>query len=650
MYLQKVLLFNCLACVSLASAFADTSAESQVESLRQSFLDGQRAASRGEILKSRQHYQQLLEADYVLAPYLQLSIMLNDLYAVPEHEVTDFLKAFENTWLGEKLRLNWLVVLKSQRDYQSYVDNFIPGTGNGVQQCFYNESLYRLGRREEAFAGARELWLVGKSQSSACDWLFSRWRSSDHFSDELIWDRFILARRAGQYALARYLESSVKDKPILLRMQAYHRVRSEPEILENTSAFIDEGGASYSEVVAQGLRNLADKNLAKSLDLWPIYRDSGVLSLADRAYVLEELLDKVENKGGHEEALEMASRNPELLEQNTIRAHLAIALSEGNWSRAQKWLDLVPEVSANDEQWQYWRARIMVETGEDAAPIFAFLAEQRSYYGFLASMLLERPFSLNDRSSAPDPQWRPNRKLARALERALELEYVGYRINASLTWQHAVHQLSEADQVQAAWLASQAGNHYLAIRASIESGAWDELQIRFPLAYPDEFNRAAEDSGIPLVWLYAISRQESSFAPEINSPAGATGLMQLMPGTAGQMARSLDVSYNPNRLSEPDYNLRLGTAYLAMAYQELHQNPVYATAAYNAGISRVKSWLRNQPELPMDIWIESIPFYETRNYVKNVLAYSVIYGDRLSAPALLEMINQRMFIAYPTAS
>lgn len=642
-FLLRNLLAALIGFQLLVSSAAWSSDSDSIEELRTTFLDGQRAASRGQILLAQQNLNHLREASYILAPYLQLSIMLDDLHSVPDEEIKSFMQQYQGTWLAEKLRLNWLIVLRSRHDYQAYVDNFMVGTGNASQQCFYYESLYRLGNEADAFEGAKQLWLVDESQSSGCDWIFARWRNSDTYNDEYLWQRFILARRAGETSLARYLESIARDPDVHLRMQAYHKIRSEPSVLSETEAFIS-GGIAYSPVIAQGLRNLADKDLDLSVALWPEYQSSGVMTIADQAYALDEILDQLREKGRHQTSLELARANVSLLPENTIATNFTVAAGEGDWHRALAWLDLLPESESGGEQWQYWRARSMHQLGEPAEHIFETLSQARSYYGFLSSLQTHGTFNLNDRSTQARADWQPDPRVAEALQRALELEAVDYSVNAQLTWQHATKLLSDEETVQAAWWAAESGFYSLAIQATIASGAWDELEIRFPLAFIDEFSRTAEQTQMSLPWLFAISRQESAFAADIQSPAGALGLMQLMPNTARQMARASDLTYDRNRLVEPDYNIRLGTSYLALAYEEFQGNPVLATAAYNAGIARVKSWLRNQQNpLALDIWIESIPFRETRNYVKNVLAYSVIYGAKLGQPSLMELLGPQFF-------
>lgn len=235
--------------------------EEDLENLRAAFLEGQQATSRGRFSTAEDLHEQLVSADYALAPYLEMSLLIARANRVDDQEILDFMARYSGTWLAEKLRLNWLNTLRSDRNYQGYVDNFIPGTGNKIQQCYYLEALYRLDRIQEAFIGAREMWLVGESQPDQCDYTFNRWRRSDQFSEEYIWQRYILARREGEVRFSNYLANLAREDAIELRIRAYQTIRSQPEVLENVESFIS-GGISYSAVIAQGLRNLAAKNLS----------------------------------------------------------------------------------------------------------------------------------------------------------------------------------------------------------------------------------------------------------------------------------------------------------------------------------------------------------------------------------------------------
>ena len=158
---------------------------------------------------------------------------------------------------------------------------------------------------------------------------------------------------------------------------------------------------------------------------------------------------------------------------------------------------------------------------------------------------------------------------------------------------------------------------------------WNDLELRFPLAYREQVDQHAKILGLDSAWIYAILRQESAFISDARSGAGAMGLMQLMPRTARQVAsRSKHAPLKTTDLFHPKVNIELGSSYLNEVYRRLQENPVLATAAYNAGPSRVLRWLPEESQ-PTDIWIETVPFRETREYLKRVLAYTLIYAHRL---------------------
>ena len=178
---------------------------------------------------------------------------------------------------------------------------------------------------------------------------------------------------------------------------------------------------------------------------------------------------------------------------------------------------------------------------------------------------------------------------------------------------------------------------------------WDDYEIRFPVLYGAHLDANAAEQGVDRSWVYAIVRQESTFNPAVRSPAGATGLMQLMPATASQVAQKHHGERAPSaqQLTEPARNIRLGTTYLRTQHQRLRDNPVLATAAYNAGPGRVRQWMPAQ-ETEADIWVELIPFKETQDYVRRVMTYAVFYDHRLGAP--LRPISQRMPLIVPASS
>ena len=175
----------------------------------------------------------------------------------------------------------------------------------------------------------------------------------------------------------------------------------------------------------------------------------------------------------------------------------------------------------------------------------------------------------------------------------------------------------------------------LSVQATIAGKLWDHLEERFPLAYNDLFKRYTSGKEIPQSYAMAIARQESAWNPKVKSPVGASGLMQIMPGTATHTVKMFSIpSYSsPGQLLDPETNINIGTSYLQYVYQQFGNNRIFSSAAYNAGPGRVRTWLGNSAgRIDAVAFVESIPFSETRGYVKNVLAYDAYYryfmGDK----------------------
>jgi len=198
-------------------------------------------------------------------------------------------------------------------------------------------------------------------------------------------------------------------------------------------------------------------------------------------------------------------------------------------------------------------------------------------------------------------------------------------------WRSATRNYNEQQWITAAHVVQQWGWHNGVITSMIRAKYWDDIDLRFPLAFQEHFETNAQETGVPIHLLYAVARQESALSHDVTSPAGAKGLMQLMPATAKQTARKNNVRYrNSNDLFKPATNIMLGSRYYKEMLQRFGNNRILASAAYNAGPHRVDRWLKEtENKLPFDAWIETIPFKETRGYVQNVLAFSMIYAHHL---------------------
>ena len=263
------------------------------------------------------------------------------------------------------------------------------------------------------------------------------------------------------------------------------------------------------------------------------------------------------------------------------------------------------------------------------------LASERSFYGFIASQKLKKPLELNNNNSKLSDTALEKVATHPGIVRARELYLIGESIDARREWHHAIKNMSSEERGYAAHLANIWGWHHQAIIAAARSDDRDNLDLRFPRAYPDIVAAKAQQHGVESEWIYSLIRQESAFAPTARSPAGALGMMQLMPSTAKQVSRKLGLNFNTHSLLDPENNILLGTQYLSDLLQRFEGNIVLATAAYNAGPNRAKRWQPESSPMAGDIWIETIPIHETREYVKNILTYQAIYRHHLGMEAKL---------------
>jgi soluble lytic murein transglycosylase len=349
----------------------------------------------------------------------------------------------------------------------------------------------------------------------------------------------------------------------------------------------------------------------------------------------------------HPSALARLAALPDaVVDRDVAEWRVRVCLRQGDWNAALSWLDRLPAPERDSPRWRYWRGRALETLGraEDAKPIYQTIAGQRDYYGFLAADRLGAPYTI---ASAPlaVPATELDALLTQSpgLQRARELYVLGQEPDADAEWRQAIREFDRPALLQAAALAQRWDWHAQAIATVSRAEYWDDLELRFPLAYRDGVVNEARAGALDPAWVYAVIRQESGFRPTARSPVGALGLMQIMPATGRQIARELrDAAADDPPLLQPDVNIRYGVHYLRRMLERLQDNPVLATAAYNAGPSKVARWLPVRAAAPADVWVETIPYRETRAYVQRVMEYAAIYQRRLGSPEPQPTLGARM--------
>tara|TARA_B100001939_G_scaffold216368_1_gene186080 strand:+ start:177 stop:1985 length:1809 start_codon:yes stop_codon:yes gene_type:complete len=490
-------------------------------------------------------------------------------------------------------------------------------TDNVKLNCYKLEAKFRLKQdTDKDHREALRLWTHGKSQPKDCDTLFSIIQKRELITKEVRLRRINNALENRQLQLARWLAKSL-DKSATDHINAWAQARRRP------AKFLTTRAGEFPEWVDMAASRLASKNPDKLLSL-----------IKDR-----KIPDSVRQQAILGTARTMAinldpAAAPLLrmdLPSNPILDHWRVRF----FIHFQEWPDVLRAISKlspeerGEIEWNYWVSRALAMTGNPDLAFGGFrkAAESSSWYGFLSADYLGIPYDLHPKSERPSVFSidTVDQRIDITIARLLFEE--GLTVMARRQWDFVIGRLTEEEQKAAAILANRWNWHSRSAVTAHQSGLTDDYELRYPNAFETPLKNAAKRHDISLSWLSGLMRSESLFMHDIRSPAGALGLMQVMPRTGRQTAKELNLKWRGNNtLINPSTNIRIGSYYLAKQLNRFG-HPALATAAYNAGPHRVKRWMPDKP-MPLDVWVASIPFTETRNYVQRVLTAQVIYEWR----------------------
>nr|WP_256669850.1 transglycosylase SLT domain-containing protein [Pseudomonas sp. OIL-1] len=586
-------------------------------------------------LKQGQHsrYLQLKQGlrDYPLYAYLLLEeIKQQD--APADHEVQAFLVTQGDLPAAQGIKNKWLQRLAKTGKWDLLRKHYDTDSQSTELDCQLTLQMWREGDASLARQRATELWTVGHSQPDACDPLFEKWRAAGGLTEDVAWQRLRQALLYRQDALARYLVRYLPSQTLLA--ERFIEAATKPARLSDTTRFrpaVGQPSNRLTDIVTVALRRMARDDPAAAMALWPFYRDLPFAE-EDRLAITRDIGVRLAKRHDPQALPFMAANDPSMADDQVSEWRIRLALRTGQWRQAHALTQAMPESLQQQNRWRYWRARSaqLAFPERDMAGEYAELADERDFYGFIAAERSRKPYALNHKPAEVEPRAHARVSQTAGIRRAREFLARGQIVNARREWYHAGRTFSREELIAQAAMARDLGWHFPAIRGISQAQHWDDLDIRFPLAYQQPITQQARARQLNPTWVYAITRQESGFMEDARSHAGAIGLMQLMPGTARETARRFGIALNnPNDVLMPERNIALGTAYLAQLHEQFQGNRVLASAAYNAGPGRVRQWTRGVDKLPADIWIENIPFDETRQYVQSVLSYAVIYGDKL---------------------
>lgn len=580
--------------------------------------------------------------DYPLKPYLEYSWLSDRLRHAKTEDVEDFLRRYDNSTIANRMRYRWLETLRARDRWQDYLNYYQPQTATTEQQCYFQLARIRKGEREAAIPEALKLWTVGKSQPKGCDRLFDLLIANNQITEDIAWQRYSAAVLNHQYQLSTYLKRFFISQKYQQLATSFYQVDRDHQKIGDYKLFNHQGksleDAEIHSIIIHGLTHLARVDATSALKHWNRYLQIHPFTTEQKTQVVSDLVKGLYQQEHQEVADQYLLENLDFINPDLLEWRARESLREGDWQQLLVWIGHMPQSLSEQDRWLYWRARASElshakEADKSIDSAYQVLSRTRSFYGFMASEWLGNDYSMAFRQATVTQAEIDELKQLPGLQRTRELIYHEDYLSARREWYYTNRNFNEQQWIAAAHIASHWQWHNGAITSLINAGFWDDTNLRFPLAFKKSFYNHAKATGVPVHLLFAVARQESALAQDVESPAGARGLMQLMPATAKQTARKNGIRYRSSEdLFEPEINITLGSRYYREMLERFGNNRILATAAYNAGPHRVDTWLKTtEGKLPFDAWIETIPYRETRNYVQNVLAFSMIYAHNLDS-------------------
>ena len=629
----RVLLFLALSLTALAPHAVWSLPADATSDERAIFIEAWKQAGQGNDEALRRAIEQI--PDYVLTPYLRFELRRQTLNDQRGPDMERFLATYRNWSFADGLERQWLRSIAEAGDDAALL-RYGSGADDAAIRCRIELARLERGETDGIESRARALWLSPISQPRACDPLFRWWKREGNPDFDTAWQRFGMTVEAGEYGLARYLRRYLHpDDRMLADGWLNIAIRTASE-LSSTVDWPDQERAR--RLVAWGLHRLASSDWQRADTLQE--RLAARFSFSDEeigpALRRIALFRAVDLDSGAIAAID--SLPAALVDQQMLEWRLRAALSNGQWQEALNSVERMAATEQLRERWRYWRARALAELGRpEAGLVYATLASESDYYGFLAALRSGQPLTLCSRELDADGE--AQRRLLRDAEfsRAIELYRAGLVWHARWTFERVSRRLSANEQRQAALLAAGLGWHDRAIVLLGRSGAMDAYPWRFPVVERERVNAHASRHGVAPALVMGLMRAESAMQADARSPAGARGLLQLMDPTARSVARRHGIDYRgASDLYQPERNIALGVAHLGELQRRFNDDWTLVAAAYNAGISRANQWQRERPDLERDIWIETLPYFETRDYIPRVLAFATIYEWQLGAsPSVL---------------
>ncbi len=559
-------------------------------------------------------------ANYSIPSYIEYYRLKPRVKDLPDAEIRDFLKRHDGSAIADRLRNDWLLELGRARDWKTFDEQYPLFALDDDTQVKCYALMSRIDRGQNVAADARALLVAPKDYGEACPALVMRLAETRQFSDDDTWYQVRLAAEYNFPNLMRKLALST-DAPEGLIAQAYDK----PGAVLAKSA---SGPRAVHEAFLIALGRVARNNLEQA----------GAEVLGASSYLSPRELAT----GWSMVAMQAAQKlQPDAVEywKKTTGAPLSLdgyqwrvrsALRAGDWALVKSSIEAMPASLKDDSAWVYWLGRAYKAQGqrEQADERFQSITGLTSFYGQLALEEMGQKITIPARAAAPSEDDLAAMAANPGFRRAFRFFDMNMRFEGYREWNWQLRKMTERQMLAAAEFARRSNVLDRMVNTSDRTKSEVDFTQRFPSPHHDIMHPATRDLGLDKAWVYGLIRQESRFVQAARSHVGASGLMQLMPATAKEVARKIGMmDFSQARINEVGTNIMLGTNYLNMVLQSLDGSQPLATAAYNAGPGRPKAW-RSTLTRPVEgaIFAETIPFAETRGYVKNVMSNATYYA------------------------
>ncbi|WP_454675681.1 transglycosylase SLT domain-containing protein [Achromobacter pestifer] len=544
----------------------------------------------------------------------------------PTADLQRFISSNGDAYLADRLRGDWLLAAARSGDFET-VRKLAPVKNSNAQiDCAVLDAKHMTGQRataeqaKAAFAPGGACWAL--YDQLVADSILGWEQLEPQLRDAIEANKTTDARKFVQYMFeARDLktyDALMKDPMKWLTRQDRMPVgRNEKELVTIALARLARSdiGVADSYLRREWAKSMSKANLAWVRGQYALVAALNLDSRADDWY----------HEAGH---IRMTDYNA------GWKVRAALRQSKIDWKWVIESIDEMPPAQRSDPSWVYWKARGLAATGrkDQANAMYASIADRFDFYGQLSAEELGRRINV-----PPRPAPISDREIAEAranpgLQRAVQLFRLGWRAEAVPEWNYTLRGMSDRQLIAAAELARAENIYDRVVNTSDRTEKEFDFSQRFIAPFEGRVTAKANAIALDPAWVYGLIRQESRFIMDARSHVGASGLMQLMPATAKWVAGKIGMTdFTPASVNDFDTNTVLGTNYLNMVLRDLDGSQMLASAGYNAGPRRPHNW-RSTFTHPVEgaIFAETIPFNETRTYVKNVMSNAVYYAAMFS--------------------